>query len=76
MSLFTGLSLWGTKKEYPSIISILIAILLPIIGFIFVGNQMKFKKDLDGKVHGLFLVSVLLCVIWWGALILFLVIVF
>ena len=62
------LALWGSKKEYPTIISLLIGIFIPIIGLIFVGNQIKFKSDENDKVNGLFLISLLISLIWLGLL--------
>ncbi len=71
-SIYSKLILWGSYKEYPSIVSILISILLPVIGLLFVVNQTRFKTDNDGKAHGLFVVSMIISLLWWIALILFL----
>lgn len=73
-SIYSKLILWGTSKEYPSIISVLFAIIFPIVGMIFVGNQMSFKTDENGKAHGLFLFSIIISLLWWGALITLLII--
>ena len=43
--MFNKLALWGTKKEYPTIISLIIAVFIPAVGLIFVGNQLRFKSD-------------------------------
>ena len=69
MKLINKLSLWGTKKEYPTIISILIAVFIPVLGLIFVGNQINFKADNDGKAHGLFALALIVSFLWWAAVI-------
>ncbi len=76
MKFFNKLSLWGSKKEYHTSISILISILIPVIGLLFVSNQIKFKTDNDGKAHGLFALAMIISLLWWGILILFLAISF
>ena len=65
---------WGSKKEYNSIVSILVAIIFPIIGLAFVNNQASFKLDYNHKAHGLFLIALLISVLWWGVLFLLLII--
>ena len=65
---------WGSKKEYHSIVSILIAIIFPIIGLAFVNNQAHFKLDKNEKAHGLFLIALLISLLWWGLLFLLIII--
>ena len=56
---------WGAKKEYPSILSLLIAIVLPLIGFVFVENQAKYKEIKNGKNNGLTITALTISSLWW-----------
>lgn len=56
---------WGAKKEYPTILSFIIAIILPIIGLIFVENQAKYKEIKYGKNNGLTILSLTISLLWW-----------
>ena len=72
--MFNKLALWGTKKEYPTKICLIIAVFLPAVGLIFVGNQLRFKSDENGKARGLFALALILSLIWWAAVIILILI--
>ena len=72
--MFNKLALWGTKKEYPTIISLIIAVFIPVVGLIFVGNQLKFKSDEDDKARGLFALALILSLLWCAAVIILILI--
>ena len=55
---------WGSKKEYPAILSLLVAILLPFLGLIFVSNQSKYKEMKYGKNNGIMIASLIISAIW------------
>ena len=55
---------WGKKKEYPTIVSILVAMFLPIIGCFFVKNQADYKEFKKGKVSGLMQFSIFISILW------------
>jgi len=67
--MFNKLALWGTKKEYHTIISLIIATFIPLVGLIFVGNQLRFKSDENGKAHGIFALALILSLLWLAAVI-------
>ena len=60
---------WGAKKEYPSIVSILVALFIPFFGLWFVSNQMEFRKLKNGKATGLMAVALTISVFWGIAII-------
>lgn len=49
---------WGARKEYATILSIIVAILIPIFGFPFVMNQAQIKEIGHGKINGLMLFAI------------------
>jgi len=55
---------WGSKKEYPSIVSILIALFVPFFGLWFVSNQKEFKELKNGKATGLMAVALVISAFW------------
>lgn len=57
---------WGKRREYPAILSVIISILLPLIGIVFVFNQAKLKEFIYGKNNGLVLLSIVISLFWWG----------
>ena len=63
--LIYEISRWGAKKEYPNYVSFLIAILLPVIGLIFVSNQKDIKNFRYGKQTRLMSVAISISVIYW-----------
>ncbi len=71
--LIDKLNGWGAKKEYPSIISVLVALFIPFFGMFFVSNQEKFKKMKNGKATGLMAVAFVFGLIWILAIVLFIV---
>lgn len=56
---------WGSKKEYPNIVSILVAIFLPLVGLIFVENQAKYKEFKYGKNSLLTIFAITISLVWW-----------
>ena len=62
--LYEKLDGWGSKKEYPAIVSILVAIFLPFFGIFFVMNQNKFRELKNGKATGLMAVAFVISAIW------------
>lgn len=68
---------WGAKKEYPSIISILVSIFVPIVGLFFVGNQVEYRKLKYGHSSNLLLVlSSIISALWWCLVIIVLIVIF
>ena len=63
-SLLEKMDGWGAKKEYPSIVSALVGIFLPIIGMLFVMNQVKIKEIKYGRPTGLLTVGVVASAFW------------
>lgn len=63
-SLLEKMDGWGAKKEYPSIVSALVGIFLPIIGMLFVMNQVKIKEIKYGRPTGLITVGVVASAFW------------
>lgn len=59
----------GAKKEYPSIVSVLIALFVPFFGLWFVSNQKEFKELKDGKATGLMAVALVISAFWVFAII-------
>ena len=55
---------WGSRKEYPSIVSVLVSLFIPLVGVYFVYNQQKFKELKNGKATGLMSVAVVISAIW------------
>ncbi len=60
---------WGAKKEYPSIVSILVALFIPFFGLWFVSNQMEFRELKNGKATGLMAVALTISAFWVIAII-------
>lgn len=61
----TRWSKWGAKKEYPGILSLIVAVVLPLIGLTFVENQAKLKEFKYGKNNGLTILSFTISILWW-----------
>ena len=64
---------WGAKKEYPTIVSVLVALFIPFFGTWFVLNQKEFKKIKNGKATGLMAVALVISALWAIAIIIALV---
>ena len=62
---------WGSKKEYPSIVSVLVALFIPFFGLFFVSNQKEFKELKNGKATGLMAIALVISALWLLAIILF-----
>ena len=62
---------WGSKKEYPSIVSVLVAFFIPFFGLFFVSNQKEFKELKNGKATGRMAVALVISALWVLAIILF-----
>ena len=62
---------WGAKKEYPSIVSVLVALFIPFFGLFFVSNQKEFKELKNGKATGLMAIALVISALWVLAIILF-----
>lgn len=60
---------WGSKKEYPTIVSILVAIFIPFFGAFFVPNQKKYKELKNGKTTGLMAMALVISTLWVIAII-------
>lgn len=60
---------WGSKREYPTIVSILVAIFIPFFGAFFVSNQKKFKELKNGKATGLMGMALVISTLWVIAII-------
>ncbi len=60
---------WGAKREYPSIVSVLIALFVPFFGVWFVSNQKEFKELKNGKATGLMAVALVISAFWAFAII-------
>ena len=68
---------WGSMKEYPAIVSVLVAIFVPIAGLFFVGNQVEYRKLKYGHSSNLLLVlSSIISALWWCAVIIILIVIF
>ena len=61
---------WGSRKEYPAIVSFLVALFIPFFGLRFVQNQKEFKELKHGKATGLMAVAVVISTLWVFAIIL------
>ena len=61
---------WGSRKEYPAIVSILIALFIPFFGLFFVQNQNEFKELKNGKATGLMAVAYVISAFWVFAILL------
>ena len=61
---------WGSRKEYPSIVSVLVALFIPFFGLFFVQNQNEFKELKNGKATGLMAVAYVISAFWVFAIIL------
>lgn len=59
------ISSWGKKNEYPAILSVLVSIILPLIGLVFVLNQAKYKEFKYGKNSGVMILSITISLLWW-----------
>ena len=71
-----GIVNWGSRKKYPTIVSFIIAIVIPIFGLYFVNNQVELRK-IEGKAPNHILVlAAIVVLLWWGALIVTLFIIF
>lgn len=55
---------WGSKKEYPAIVSVLVALFIPFVGLYFVKNQMEYKELKNGKATGLMAVALVIGAFW------------
>ena len=60
---------WGSKREYPTIVSILVAIFIPFFGAFFVSNQKEFKELKNGKATGLMGMALTISALWVIAII-------
>ena len=60
---------WGAKKEYPSIVSVLVSLFVPFFGLWFVSNQKDFKELKNGKATGLMAVALVISALWVFAII-------
>ena len=60
---------WGSKKEYPSIVSVLVALFVPFFGVWFVSNQKEFKELKNGKATGLMGLALFISALWAIAII-------
>ena len=60
---------WGSRKEYPAIVSFLVALFIPFFGLFFVQNQNKFKELKNGKATGLMAVAYVISAFWFFAII-------
>jgi len=67
--LIVKLDGWGARKEYPSIVSVLVALFLPFFGLFFVNNQKEFKELKNGKATGLMGVAFVISAFWVLAII-------
>ncbi len=67
---------WGAIKKYPIILSFLIAIIVPFLGLFFVGNQVDLREIEGKKLTFILGLSLLISLLWWGAIIAVLFIVF
>ena len=61
---------WGSRKEYPSIVSVLVALFIPFFGLFFVQNQNEFKELKNGKATGLMAVAYVISAFWVFAILL------
>ncbi len=61
---------WGSRKEYPAIVSFLVALFIPFFGLFFVQNQNKFKELKNGKATGLMAVAYVISAFWVFAILL------
>ena len=61
---------WGSRKEYPAIVSFLVALFIPFFGLRFVQNQKEFKELKHGKATGLMAVAVVISTLWVFAILL------
>ncbi len=68
--LIDKLNGWGSKKEYPAIVSFLVALLIPFFGTFFVSNQKEFKELKNGKATGLMAMALIISALWVFAIIL------
>lgn len=66
----SGLNGWGAKKEYPSIVSVLVSLFIPFFGLYFVYNQSELKGMKNGKKTGLMGVAALISSLWFIAIVL------
>jgi hypothetical protein len=55
---------WGSRKEYPAIVSFLVALFIPFLGLYFVKNQMEYKELKNGKATGLMAVALVIGAFW------------
>jgi len=69
-SLLGKLDGWGSRKEYPAIVSFLVALFIPFFGLSFVQNQVEYKELKNGKASGLMAVAVVISALWVFAIIL------
>ncbi len=60
---------WGSKREYPTIVSVLVAIFIPFFGVFFVSNQKEFKELKNGKATGLMGMALTISALWVIAII-------
>ena len=60
---------WSSKREYPTIVSILVAIFIPFFGAFFVLNQKKYKELKNGKTTGLTAIALVISTLWVIAII-------
>ena len=63
-SLIGKLDGWGSRKEYPAIVSFLVALFIPFFGLSFVQNQVEYKELKNGKASGLMAVAVVISALW------------
>ena len=59
----------GAKKEYPAIVSVLVALFVPFFGLWFVSNQKEFKELKNGKATGLMGLALFISALWGIAII-------
>lgn len=71
-----GLLGWGATKKYPTILSLIIAIIVPVLGLFFVNNQVGLRKIEGKKPNHILVLAIIITTIWWGGLITALVIIF
>lgn len=69
--LIVKLDGWGSKKEYPSIVSVLVALFIPFFGVFFVSNQKEFKQLKYGKTNSLMTMALIISSLWLIAIIVF-----
>lgn len=55
---------WGSKKEYPAIVSILVSLFIPFFGLWFVQNQKEYKELKYGKSTGLMGIAITISALW------------